>query len=90
MLPGLDRKDEIGDVSNAVEKFKVLAEREGAPRERRGDASREVESERRRDRAAGKRAPAEAARPGHEAKISTRSRAVRSTCWPMAYRSSGG
>ncbi len=25
VLPGLDRKDEIGDVSNAVEKFKVLA-----------------------------------------------------------------
>jgi methyl-accepting chemotaxis protein len=26
VLPGLDRKDEIGDVSNAVEKFKVLAD----------------------------------------------------------------
>jgi methyl-accepting chemotaxis protein len=25
VLPGLDRKDEIGDVANAVEKFKVLA-----------------------------------------------------------------
>jgi methyl-accepting chemotaxis protein len=26
VLPGLDRKDEIGDVSNAVERFKVLAD----------------------------------------------------------------
>src|SRR6185369_91901 len=25
VLPGLDRKDEIGDVSNAVERFKILA-----------------------------------------------------------------
>ena len=25
VLPGLDRKDEIGDVANAVEQFKVLA-----------------------------------------------------------------
>ena len=24
-LPGLDRKDEIGDVANAVERFKILA-----------------------------------------------------------------
>jgi methyl-accepting chemotaxis protein len=26
VLPGLDRKDEIGDVANAVERFKVLAD----------------------------------------------------------------
>ena len=43
VLPGLERKDEIGDVSNAVEKFKVLAD-EKARREA-ADATARMKSE---------------------------------------------
>src|SRR5258708_1881026 len=43
VLPGLERKDEIGDVSNAVEKFKVLAV-EKARRETE-DATQRMKSE---------------------------------------------
>ena len=35
-VPGLERQDEIGAMANAVERFKVLADEQRAPRSRRG------------------------------------------------------
>ena len=49
VLPGLDRKDEIGDVANAVEKFKVLAgekarlEAEDATKRMKSESDRQAE-----------------------------------------------
>ena len=46
VLPGLERKDEIGDVSNAVEKFKVLADEKARREAADATARMKTESER--------------------------------------------
>ncbi len=61
--------------------------REGAPRDRGGDASHEVGERAAGRRSRGSKASARRRRRGHKRRF-PRSRAVRSTCWPRACRSS--
>jgi methyl-accepting chemotaxis protein len=67
MLPGLDRRDEIGEVANAVEQFKVLAvekakqESEEAVRRQQQEAERTASAERAQAELRAQAAQAEAA-----------------------------
>ncbi len=46
VLPGLDRKDEIGDVANAVERFKVLADEKARAEAEQAMQRQQVEADR--------------------------------------------
>ncbi|HWM45869.1 MAG TPA: methyl-accepting chemotaxis protein [Xanthobacteraceae bacterium] len=72
-LPGLDRKDEIGDVANAVERFKVLAEDKAREQAEEAARRQKEEAERHAEVAkaeADRRAQAAAAESARQAEIS--------------------
>ena len=64
-LPGLNRKDEIGEIANAVEKFKLLAETQANAQRQR--LIHEAESKRVSDRLAAEQRAAEIERAAAEA-----------------------
>jgi methyl-accepting chemotaxis protein len=72
-LPGLERKDEIGDVANAVERFKVLAvekaqqQSEELMARQRADADKQAESARLESERSAKAAQEETAREARAA-----------------------
>jgi methyl-accepting chemotaxis protein len=80
-LPGLDRKDEIGDVANAVERFKVLAvekaqqQSEELIARQKADAEKQAEAAKVEAERAAKAAHEEAARQAQAAEAEAASQA---------------